>query len=195
MKAVDEPLFKSHKTGSGILADWVSGDIRVVSGKIVRYEHMGFLSVFENEDIYTLKNGKVMAHRHFDNKRVTNVNTELAILELEQHILNLHPEYRGTVGGTAEASDINAEGNLKKVKITIKTHPKGISKKSLTALIEEYMLKHPPFDVVYVRGEYESSKVFFRFDFDEKYRERRLKRLHTLQTLDKEHRETNDTED
>jgi len=41
-------------------ADWVSEKIRLVSGEIVKYVHMGYYSTYEYEIVLKLKKGKVV---------------------------------------------------------------------------------------------------------------------------------------
>ena len=42
-----------------VLADWFSGDIRVVSGKMLQYVHTGFASIFERDIMITVEGGIV----------------------------------------------------------------------------------------------------------------------------------------
>jgi len=43
-----------------LAADWVSEKIRLVSGEIVKYVHMGYYSTYEYEIVLKLKKGKVV---------------------------------------------------------------------------------------------------------------------------------------
>ncbi len=49
--ASEEPIF----------ADWVSGVLRVPRGKVARYAHMGFATVYESELHITVEKGQVVA--------------------------------------------------------------------------------------------------------------------------------------
>jgi hypothetical protein len=51
-----------------ILADWSSGVLRIPKGKLLRYVHMGFGSVFEKELHVEVEKGMVTATRVIDNR-------------------------------------------------------------------------------------------------------------------------------
>jgi len=57
-KTSDEPIF----------ADWVTTVLRITSGKLLHYVHMGFGSVYEFENHIKLENGVVIAERRIDNR-------------------------------------------------------------------------------------------------------------------------------
>ncbi|TBR59813.1 hypothetical protein BLD44_028180 [Mastigocladus laminosus UU774] len=50
-----------------IPANWFTGVIKIPQGKLLRYVHMGFGSVYEQEIHVTIKNGKVIQSRAIDN--------------------------------------------------------------------------------------------------------------------------------
>ena len=52
-------LFPNPPDG-GVFAEWVSGVFRCVSGKLMRYEHAGFASVYEHEVSFTIEKGQVL---------------------------------------------------------------------------------------------------------------------------------------
>ena len=60
-----------------ILADWFSGVLRIPQGKIMKYVHMGFGSVFERELHIKIKKGLVVATRQIDNRGKTHNLREL----------------------------------------------------------------------------------------------------------------------
>jgi hypothetical protein len=56
-------------TGDGPLpADWFSGVLRVPRGEVLTYIHMGFASVFEEEEHITVEGGRVTGRRVIDNR-------------------------------------------------------------------------------------------------------------------------------
>lgn len=57
----DEPL----------LADWVTESLRVPCGKLLRYTHMEFLSVYEEECFITVEKGRVTGRRWVDHRGKT----------------------------------------------------------------------------------------------------------------------------
>lgn len=48
-----------------IAATWVTGQLDVVKGKLVRYEHMGYGSIYEQDWLLTLIAGKLVAQQTF----------------------------------------------------------------------------------------------------------------------------------
>jgi len=57
-KTSDKPIF----------ADWVTTVLRVTSGELLHYVHMGFGSVYEFENHIKIENGIVVAERRVDNR-------------------------------------------------------------------------------------------------------------------------------
>ena len=54
--------------GEPILADWFSGTLRIPKGDILQYVHMGFGSVYEQEEHVKIEKGVVVATRIIDNR-------------------------------------------------------------------------------------------------------------------------------
>ena len=73
-------------TGSEpIFADWFTGVLRIPSGKLLHYVHMGFGSVYEFETHLKIERGIVIEERRIDNRN-KNVNTgELGWKNLPGH--------------------------------------------------------------------------------------------------------------
>jgi len=57
------------REGKPVLADWVSGVLRVPKGKMLQYVHMGFCSVYEQELQIKIENGEVIKTSAIDNRR------------------------------------------------------------------------------------------------------------------------------
>lgn len=53
--------------GDPILADWFTGVLRVLKGRLIRYVHMGFGSVHQGEVHIKIENGVVLDSRVIDN--------------------------------------------------------------------------------------------------------------------------------
>lgn len=51
-----------------IFADWVTTVLRVTSGELLEYVHMGFASVYEFENHIKIENGIVLEERRVDNR-------------------------------------------------------------------------------------------------------------------------------
>lgn len=63
-----DSIFDAYKDRKGrIPASWFSGNIRVVKGKKLAYEHMEFARTLEYETFYQVKNGKITGKRTYHN--------------------------------------------------------------------------------------------------------------------------------
>lgn len=71
--AIDD-IYASHRTASGYFADWVSDTLRVVSGDLVRYVHMGWMSDWENEEYVVVEDGVVKDRIVYHNRVINPVN-------------------------------------------------------------------------------------------------------------------------
>lgn len=72
-----------HLQGSEpLLADWFSGVLRIPRGRMLRYIHMGFGSVFEEELHIKIERGVVISSRLLDNRGRENDDPELGLKNL-----------------------------------------------------------------------------------------------------------------
>lgn len=60
-------VFKNFVEGERIVASWLTDDIRVATGKIIYYQHMGFERNYEREQIFTIREGKVIGKKDYHN--------------------------------------------------------------------------------------------------------------------------------
>ena len=54
-----DDIYAAHRTPSGYFADWVTDTVRIVSGNLVYYRHMGWQSYWENEEFVSVKDGLI----------------------------------------------------------------------------------------------------------------------------------------
>lgn len=52
-----------------VRADWFSGTLRIPQGKMLRYVHMGYGSIFEREVFLTIEKGKLVSEQVVDNTK------------------------------------------------------------------------------------------------------------------------------
>lgn len=69
-------IFNAYQENGRTLAGWYSGDIRVVKGEQVSYQHIGFARHYEYETIYTLHQGVVTSQKEIRNSLRKSVNNE-----------------------------------------------------------------------------------------------------------------------
>lgn len=71
--AIIDDIYSSRLTPSGYFADWVTDSLRIVSGEIIRYEHMGWASDWENEEYVTVKDGLIKDRTVYKNRVVNPI--------------------------------------------------------------------------------------------------------------------------
>lgn len=65
-----DDIYGARRTPSGYFADWVTDTLRVVSGDIVRYRHMGWESVWTKEEFIAVDSGLVRGRVVYWNRLV-----------------------------------------------------------------------------------------------------------------------------
>ena len=60
-------VFKNFVEGERIVASWLTDDIRVATGKMIYYQHMGFERNYEHEQIFSIRKGKVIGKQDYHN--------------------------------------------------------------------------------------------------------------------------------
>ena len=74
--AKDIPALRKYCKNGRVAATWFSDTLRVVSGKQVFYEHMGFTRYYEHEDFIAVKRGKVVSVKRVENKLIIKGNMD-----------------------------------------------------------------------------------------------------------------------
>ena len=52
-----------------VLAEWFTDQIKIPKGKMLHYEHLGYMSIFETDMFIKIKKGKVISIREVDNTK------------------------------------------------------------------------------------------------------------------------------
>lgn len=66
-------LFPGEKK---VFADWYSGEIRIPTGEMIEYVHMGYASIFEKDIFLVFVNGQLVNQYEVDNREAYNKQTE-----------------------------------------------------------------------------------------------------------------------
>jgi len=56
-----------EKGKTNLFAEWYSGKLRIIEGKIMRYSHWGYESVYQRDIFLTFRNGVLVKTRKRDN--------------------------------------------------------------------------------------------------------------------------------
>jgi hypothetical protein len=59
-------LFPGH---SKVYAEWFTDEIKIPKGKMLHYEHMGYMSIFEKDLFLNIEKGNVISIREVDNTK------------------------------------------------------------------------------------------------------------------------------
>ncbi len=51
-----------------VFANWFTGDIRIPTGKLLKYVHMGYASIFEKDLILQFRNGILLSEKEINNR-------------------------------------------------------------------------------------------------------------------------------
>ena len=54
-----------------VFADWFTGEIRITYGKILKYVHMAYESIYEKEMFLKIENGRLVGRRDIENDENT----------------------------------------------------------------------------------------------------------------------------
>lgn len=84
-------LFSSEKVGleylfpeqDKVFAKWFSGELRIPYGKMLRYVHQGYASIYEKELFLKIKKGKLVSSYVIDNKKRLEKEKDFEEMELE----------------------------------------------------------------------------------------------------------------
>jgi hypothetical protein len=66
----DEPISAMHKLFPGqseVFADWVKGTLKIQSGELLEYIHMGYESIYETNIYLKFENGVLIEEKTVDN--------------------------------------------------------------------------------------------------------------------------------
>ena len=84
-KADLKELFGERYRDGRVKADWFSGELRMPEGEVLRYVHMGYVSLYERDFILNVESGKITGERVVDNtKKPIPPPSELERQELER---------------------------------------------------------------------------------------------------------------
>ena len=159
-------LFKDYYTKDGIVATWLSKNIRAAKGKMIYYQHSGYERNHEYEQVLTVKNGKVTACQAYHNKVVAE-GFSLSDLKGQEDIkarfplhLETCPELEGVkrIIFSVKHISLDVSGNLLDCEVTAKVKLQDDKEfRNIEGLAKEMkaMLKDiRPWKTLLINGEY-----------------------------------------
>jgi hypothetical protein len=64
-----------------VLAEWFTDELRIPKGKMLHYEHLGYMSIFEKDLFIKIEKGDVISTREVDNSETFNPDDPLGFKE------------------------------------------------------------------------------------------------------------------
>lgn len=153
-----DDIFAEKRTASGYFADWVwlCDSLRVVSGDIVSYTHMGWESIWEKEEFIAVESGIVKGRVC---KRNRLVNPGFNQMEFRSLLDSLALEVMpGRVCLQAGYSGYDADGNPTSCRIkVVRGSGDAATDDRVVAAVEKLMLESKPLPIYYIYGQYRSD--------------------------------------
>lgn len=161
-------VFKNYVDGDRIVAGWLSGEVRVATGKMIYYQHTYFERNYEEEMMLSIDKGKVTGRKEYHNYVVDgfsfkklnpnspnnyNVLNEMFPLHIERY-----PELADVerIAFRIKKARVDAKGNLVECEVKV-IRPN--DNPLLAAEIAESLKAYHPWRVLFVNGEYSTKGI------------------------------------
>lgn len=158
-------VFKKYVDGDRIVAGWLTGEIRVASGKVIYYQHIYFERNYEEEMMLSIDKGKVTGRKEYHNFVVDgfsfdkfNPDNNEELREMFPLHIERYPELANEeriVFGIQRAR-VDAQGNLVECEVKVL---KPNDNPLLAAEIAESLRAYHPWRVFFINGEYSAKGI------------------------------------
>ena len=158
-------VFKNYVDGDRIVAGWLTGEIRVASGKVIYYQHIYFERNYEEEMMLSIDKGKVTGRKEYHNHVVDgfsfdkfNPDNNEELREMFPLHIERYPELTNEeriVFGIQRAR-VDAQGNLVECEVKVL---KPNDNPLLAAEITESLKAYHPWRVFFINGEYSAKGI------------------------------------
>ena len=158
-------VFNNYVDGDRIMAGWLTGEIRVATGKVVYYWHDAFERNYEEEMMLNIEKGKITGRKEYHNHVVDGFSFDkfnLANNEELREMFPLHIErYPELVNEERivfciRRARVDAQGNLVKCEVKV-IRPN--DNPLLAAEIAESLKAYHPWRVLFINGEYSAKGI------------------------------------
>ena len=153
-------VFKNYMNGDRIVAGWLTGEIRVATGKVIYYQHTYFERNYEEEMMLSIVKGKVTGRKEYHNYVVegfsfdkVNPNSSDELREMFPLHIERYPELADEerVVFRVKQARVDAQGNLVECEVKV-IRPD--DNPLLAAEIAESLKAYHPWRVFFINGEY-----------------------------------------
>lgn len=153
---IEEKMFSRYKDENGVKASWYSGELRVIDGKLLRYVHMGFESVYTKESYLAVKKGVVGESRQVENDVICQsmLGDTLVMKEFNEAFMRRFPNSR-PVGWHIMYSKFDDEG--KPVEAEVKTYLDVENRAEMQEFVCSYLIEKCILGVYRINNRYYSD--------------------------------------
>ena len=158
-------VFKNYLDGDRIVAGWLTGEIRVATGKVIYYWHDAFERNYEEEMMLSIVKGKITGRKEYHNYVVDgfsfdkfNPNNNEELREMFPLNVERYPELANEeriVFGIQRAR-VDAQGNLVECEVKV-IRPN--DNPLLAAEIAESLKAYHPWRFLFINGEYSAKGI------------------------------------
>ena len=158
-------VFNNYVDGDRIMAGWLTGEIRVATGKVIYYLHDAFERNYEEEMTLNIDKGEVTGRKEYHNHVVDgfsfdkfNPDNNEELREMFPLHIERYPELTNEeriVFGIQRAR-VDAQGNLVECEVKV-LKPK--DNLLLAAEITESLKAYHPWRVLFINGEYSAKGI------------------------------------
>ena len=158
-------VFKDYMDGDRIVAGWLTGEIRVATGKVVYYWHDAFERNYEEEMMLNIDEGKLTGRKEYHNHVVDGFSFDkfnLANNEELREMFPLHIERYPELANEerivfrVRQARVDAEGNLVECEVKVL---KPNDNPLLAAEMAESLKAYHPWRVLFINGEYSTKGI------------------------------------
>jgi hypothetical protein len=158
-------VFKDYVDGDRIVANWLTREIRVATGKMIYYQHTYFERNYEEEMMLSIVKGKVTGRKEYHNYIVEgfsfdkkNQDNHDELREMFPLHIERYPELASEerIVFRVKQARVDAEGNLVECEVKVL---KPNDNPLLAAEIAESLKAYHPWRVLFINGEYSAKGI------------------------------------
>lgn len=158
-------VFKNYVDGDRIVASWLTGEIRVATGKMIYYQHIYFERNYEEEMMLSIDKGKVTGRKEYHNHVVDgfsfdkfNPDNNEELREMFPLHIERYPELTSEerIVFSIHRARVDAQGNLVECEVKV-IRPN--DNPLLAAEIAESLKAYHPWRVFFINGEYSAKGI------------------------------------
>ena len=158
-------VFKNYVDDDRIVASWLTGEIRVATGKMIYYQHTYFERNYEEEMMLSIDKGKVTGRKEYHNFVVEgfsfdkfNPDNNEELREMYPLHIERYPELANEerIVFSIQRARVDAQGNLVECEVKV-LKPK--DNLLLAAEIAKSLKAYHPWRVLFINGEYSAKGI------------------------------------